>query len=370
MPMAGLVSAETSANAVLEVPVTAFRDARDVVPRARLLAYPELVRWLAPERPPVRADVGADVARQHDILARVLDDALNGRVHTSRAGERWFRDLERVDWQASANTEDADVIAEALRARAHELGDALRRNAKTVLPCWSPVVYRRGRVRGADGVEDVTCLVLDHDDGTSIDEATAPWMDWPHIVHTSWSHTDARPRFRVVLVLSEPVPAARWPAAWAWAAERAGGHADPACKDPSRLYFLPALPSATARWEWRVHDPGGLLLRIDAAFAPAEAPAIGRVAPRPIRTACADRRVLHLLRADRATRERAATFLEAQVVDRRADRITCPGCGRPTVWFWLEPGAQSTASCKHRGSCGWWGHLDELLDLRGGVHGA
>ena len=52
----------------------------------------------------------------------------------------------------------------------------------------------------------------------------------------------------------------------------------------------------------------------------------------------------------------------------RADRVPCPACGRPSAWFWLSPGALSTAQCHHKDSCGWWGHLDELLDDQGSPH--
>ena len=66
-----------------------------------------------------------------------------------------------------------------------------------------------------------------------------------------------------------------------------------------------------------------------------------------------------------AARERAASHLGATVRSGRAEHITCPGCGRRSVWFWLKPGQMSTAACKHKNSCGWWGHLDTLLDARG-----
>jgi hypothetical protein len=357
------------APGVLTVPVTTFRDARDAIPRPRSLTYPELVAWLAPARPSVRGDVVDASRQQRATLARVLDAAIHERGPV-RGGDRWQRELERVAFQTAATTEDPDVVAEALRARAAELDVAIVRQAKTALPCWSPAVYRPGRLRGADGVEAVTCLVLDHDDGLSIDEATAPWTDWPHLVHTSWSHTDERPKFRVVLVLAEPVPAAAWPRAWAWAFARAGGRVDPACKDPSRVYFLPAVPSADAPYEARVHEPGGQLLRIDwerlptpASKGPTNRPPVPAASPPdddPRR-----RRLVHLLRTDRGTRDRAAELLGAEVHDRRADKITCPSCGRPSVWFWLEPGAQHTAACKHLNSCAWRAGLDVLLDARG-----
>lgn len=170
-----------------------------------------------------------------------------------------------------------------------------------------------------------------------------------------------------------------WPRAWAWAWERTGGHADAACKNPSRLYLLPAVGAADAAWERRIHDPGGHLLRIDwerlpdpvpSAPAPPTANARRPRFQQPVgqRVDPARRKAQALLRSDRATRERAAAWLEARVTANRAEGVACPGCDRPSVWFYLDPGRQTTAVCDHRNSCGWWGHLDDLLDHHGKCH--
>ena len=142
------------------------------------------------------------------------------------------------------------------------------------------------------------------------------------------------------------------------------------------MYLLPAVPAPEAPWESRVHDPGGELLRIDweglPELADVKAPSPARRTSRrsPGRSSTtADRirrKARRLLRTDRDTRERAATWIGARLVSNRAEGIECPSCGRPSVWFWLDPGRQSTACCDHRNSCAWWGHLDELLDHHGG----
>ena len=142
------------------------------------------------------------------------------------------------------------------------------------------------------------------------------------------------------------------------------------------MYLLPAVPAPGAPWETRVHDPGGELLRIDwealpeaPTDLPAPADARPRRAPPARNSARADRvrrKARRLLRTDRETRERAAAWVGARIVSNRAEGIECPSCGRPSAWFWLDPGRQSTASCDHKNSCGWWGHLDDLLDRHGG----
>lgn len=355
----------TSDGATLTVSLSRYRDAHDVIPRSVEVTYPDLVRLLAPARPPVRSDLVREARRREDTLDELVSTVLSGGPPPRRAASsRWFRTLERLAWTAPS----PEAAHEAVLDKAKQLREGVRRQLKLRLPCWSPAVYAPGSTRGEAGVVAVSCLVLDFDDGTSIPEAIGPWSDWPLLVHTSWSHTPDHPRFRVVLVLDEPVPAVAWKAAWQWAHERSGGHIDPACKDPSRLYVLPAVPDANAPFTALDHDPGGHLLRIDWERLPqdTQVPQPRSRRPVPAPRDPSRRQARRLLQGDRATRERAAQFLGAEVRARRAESVTCPACRRPSVWFWLEPGPQATAQCQHRNSCGWWGHLDELLDLRGG----
>ncbi|MCK6530601.1 hypothetical protein L6R50_24575 [Myxococcota bacterium] len=362
---------------VLRVDITRFRDTTDTIPCAARLPYPEMVALLAPEHPPVRDDVTVRIWQQEARLAELERAALAGRRDMDHA---WLRAMEKAAVRARGDGSGDAEVAVAIREKAASLRDELRKRAKGTLPCWTPAIYRPNTTRGAGSVEAVTGLVLDFDDGTGIDDAIAPWASWPLLVHTSWSHRRGHPRFRLVLVLDEPVPAAMWPRAWAWAWERSGGHADAACKDPSRLYLLPAVGAADAPWECRVHDPGGWLLRIDwerlpeptPTVAPRPLPPVSRVRPfpRPLseRIEPARRKARAMLRSDRSTRERAAEYLGAHVVSNRAERIACPSCDRPSVWFYLDPGRQTTAVCDHRNSCAWWGHLDDLLDHHGKHH--
>jgi hypothetical protein len=352
----------------LTVPVVFFRDARDVIPRPALVRYDVLARRLAPTHPRAWPELAARVARDHEHIDRLAEAVAAGRGPHRNDHPGWFRTLEVAAYKARAGASGdlTRVIADV----ANDLKERVTRQAKLRLPCWSPVTYAPGAVRGAAGVLFVHALVLDFDDGTSIDDAMLPWMDWPFILHTTWSHREDAPRFRLVLILAEPVPAAAWPRAWDWAAARAGRRVDPKCKDPSRLYLGPAVANEHAPWRAIVHDPGGSLLGIDWARLPDTTPTptkartVGGGSPIDPRR----RAARELLQHDRAARVRAAQLLGATLVDRRADHIRCPGCGRDTVWFWLEPGRQSTAACKHQESCHWWGHLDDLLDAAGGSH--
>jgi len=222
-------------------------------------------------------------------------------------------------------------------------------DSKMDLAAWSPTIYVKGGTRGSKNVSAVTCLVLDYDDGTTIEQARRAWAPWAHAIHTSWSHKPDAPRFRVVVSFADPVPAKDWPAVWAWAYRRAPT-IDKACKDAGRIYFLPARPSEDSPWVGEVHD--GPPLRVtDDMMQP----------PDPERASPGEAR--RTLIESEAAREWAASRLGAEVVGEppRADHIACPSCGDASVWFWIRPGPQARAECKHRNSCGWRGHLDELL---------
>jgi len=361
------------------ITVSLFRDVRDVIPVRAELPWTVFCGLVAPRRPEVRQDVAAAADRQQAFIDDVCAALLSGRRVKRFQHLAAHRELEKVAYRCRAEGMAEAAVVEQVRARAESLREAARRRAKHRLPCWSPTLYPRHATRGASSVEAVTCLVLDHDDGASIEDAVSAWEGWPLMVHSSWSHSEAHPRFRLVLPLAEPVPAGCWPRAWAWANERAGGHIDPACKDPSRLYLRPAIPHRTAPYQAFVRDGGGPLLGIDPAILatprPSERPAerpmrapsghLPRVTTTPERARLVARQ---RLRTNREVRERAARWLGATILERRADKVVCPRCGRPSVWFWLEPGSMSTARCSHRESCGWWGHLDELLDAGSVTH--
>lgn len=81
---------------------------------------------------------------------------------------------------------------------------------------------------------------------------------YEHVRYTSWSHgANGEAAYRVVLPLTRPVPAEDWGHLWpALAAVLGAGHADPACRNPSRFYYLPSHPAAPARPPEAVHVPG------------------------------------------------------------------------------------------------------------------
>ncbi len=116
--------------------------------------------------------------------------------------------------------------------------------AKRRCPGWLPVMLTPGQTRRKNGnVAQVWALVCDLDDA-SLDVLCDAAKGLRHVWHTTIRHHPTAPKARLVLPLRRPVDARDWPSVWAAGARWAGARGlsvDPACKDPSRLYYLPAV---------------------------------------------------------------------------------------------------------------------------------
>lgn len=118
---------------------------------------------------------------------------------------------------------------------------------KRQAPCFSPAEYADDAPRRADRVIALHLAVLDLDalaeaDLNALAETLEPFA---YASHTTLSHpaksakTPDRWALRFILPLDRPVPVADWPLFWQNLHQFTGGHADPQCKDPSRMYILP-----------------------------------------------------------------------------------------------------------------------------------
>lgn len=126
---------------------------------------------------------------------------------------------------------------------------------KVSAPGWLPVAMDEGVThRRKANVRRLWALVVDFDghDGVTVPfmlEQLRP-MPWTWLLHTTWSHSPDQHKARVIFPFSSEVAVERWPEVWAagarWAASW-GGDVDQSCKDPSRLYFAPALPALERR---------------------------------------------------------------------------------------------------------------------------
>ena len=76
---------------------------------------------------------------------------------------------------------------------------------------WSPAVYPQGATRGNVNVQAISLLVLDFDDGTPPDAFVESWNSkgLAFAIHSTFSTTSAKPKWRVAFPLAEPVPAAQ-----------------------------------------------------------------------------------------------------------------------------------------------------------------
>ena len=113
-------------------------------------------------------------------------------------------------------------------------------------PCWSPTKYAPGAKRGNAGVEMITVGVFDVDDGTDpeVIRGRLNSAGYAYLIHSTFSSTDEKPKYRVVVPLAASVPSADWPDVF----QRlcilvTDGHTDPATRDPARIYYLPTARS-------------------------------------------------------------------------------------------------------------------------------
>lgn len=285
-------------------------------------------------------------------------DAWRGEVTAFPAGIRVTQGRRvAVDWRGLVRALSSPIVRPDIAADPA---------AKQRLPAWSPCVFADDR-RSLARARSVCAVVLDYDAGDPCDRELARWGPWARVLHSSWSHAEDAPRFRIVVPLAHPVRAERWGRVWAWAWRHSGGRIDRACKDPSRAYFRPALRGHNSPWRLEVVE--GDVLDLDAETLPPapderpERPPVPAPTWDPHPTIAAAQRRRHLA-ADPAARLAhglgAGGVASGAGSGARVDRVACPQCARPSVWFWVDPVKASGASCKHRESCGWYGPVDAL----------
>lgn len=233
---------------------------------------------------------------------------------------------------------------------------------------WSPATFEGTRKQA--NVVSVSALVLDYDGGATIERASELWADYAHVLHTSYSHAPGRDKFRVIL----PYTPALWAVspdlaanAWRWANQRAAGTIDRACSDLSRMWYLPSAPDL-AHFCARVNAPSSTVRYLD----PRTLPDIPKRTPKPPNLRGARPRsgadALRLadaaLARDPEARRRAADRLGAELHERPSGpwaKVACPGCGRVSLAWAIEPHRMYRARCDHRESCGYSIRLIDLL---------
>lgn len=209
---------------------------------------------------------------------------------------------------------------------------------------WSPARWPVGSTRRLKAeVLDVSCLVLDFDHGTTLQEEATRWKDYAFLLHTSYRHTREAHRFRVILPLKEPVLLEDWDEVWAWG-ESVSPAADPKCRDAGHVYAMPRVSQEGLKWFFSGANPGPLLSPGKLRF-----PEVPEGMKRGYR-----RNAPYVPTSQEALDRRAAAVRMKAVLtyDGRATQIVCPRCGSASVWFHIEPGEMMTARCGHDQSCG------------------
>lgn len=113
-----------------------------------------------------------------------------------------------------------------------------------------------GSTRKNEHVEFLSAVVLDHDDGTSLEELTRALREYEFLAVSTYGHTKKRLKCRLIIPLTRDVSPQEWPRIWEGANALVGGHADKAAKDPSRLYYFPSCPAETASEAFIMHNEG------------------------------------------------------------------------------------------------------------------
>ena len=347
------------------VPISVFNGARDRKPRPKTPTLTALTTALT------RFKIREDISRAATKELSVLDDWLARLVMTggrppsdlTRGAPTWAR-----LWQESSLMGTLDDRVERFRGLQAK---RIWSRYKLTIPAWSPAKFKNGSTRSLSAVELVSCLVLDIDDGkTGLKEILEVWGDVFFIVHTSWSHQDEAPRLRVAFPLSEPVPAKDWPNAWEWARSQFPS-LDEACKDASRIYFVPAIKTPSSPHFHHVNPGKGFLKLVGDHIPRAPRPRpLPKIKPRPPITVPrndADRVARFRMDRDPGTRRRVAHSVGAKLRgsgdNERATRGgPCPSCGRMSIWWYIHPTRKATASCDHigAGKCNWFGRLWEV----------
>ena len=244
--------------------VATFQRVFDTEPNRDVLDLKTLVHGLTHFL--VRPEAHARTLRERHRL-ETAEAAWNQGIY---APGKYWAGLSQAKKRAEAEGRDGD---EAARREAQHRHNEIRAMAKKDLRLWSPTHYPAGSRRSGDNVLHLSCLVLDFDSGLAVDEALLPWENYFHIVHSTWSYTPERPKYRLVLPLAAPVAAPDWPAVYAWALERSGGQADASKKGAGTTFALPAVPDVD-RPRVAFSRPGPLLDMVLEGLVEDAAPAV------------------------------------------------------------------------------------------------
>lgn len=130
---------------------------------------------------------------------------------------------------------------------------------------WSPALYDEGATRSVANVKKLTCLVFDLDTEltSELEEKLGKYRGVAHSTFTEG-------RWRVILELERECAPDAYERVWLRIHREMGSPFDEACKDVSRLYYLPGVPEGRAT---EVVEFEGVPVPLEAPEAPSAPPA-------------------------------------------------------------------------------------------------
>lgn len=208
---------------------------------------------------------------------------------------------------------------------------------------WFVGASFKSATRKLKEIDQCTAIVLDADQpGTTREKLLAGLnaLNVSYLIATSTSHgCGGQARYRVVIPLATPIPASRYTSAWESINAHLGGMLDANAKDPTRLNYMPRIPTGATGHEVIVCDGRPWL---DAsALAEIEQPATD-AAPAAAATAADDPEALTAISDDDWKQVgEALKFMR----DKVADNSTWSECGysllslqstRPVRELWYQ----------------------------------
>jgi putative DNA primase/helicase len=142
----------------------------------------------------------------------------------------------------------ADARPEPYRISWRELVRELKTPVRRALkdgPAFIPATFRKQH-RVDECVEGVSALVLDLDgkEGPVTREQLSSLLDgYTYAAHTTFSSCPEHPRWRVWLPYAQPATLAEHAAAYEFMQQKFGRALDPACKNPSHIFYGPSCPT-------------------------------------------------------------------------------------------------------------------------------
>lgn len=217
----------------LRIPLATFARVFDTDPAREVVTLPELITTLT--RFELKPEVQQRIERELERTQAAFASMRSGEPGRGRYAKRLaaLRD--------EGARQGMDVV-QALDYANEQLQKEIRKGVKRDIRLWSPALYKEGARRQQEDVTHISCLVMDHDDGTPLEVVREVWAGWFHIVHTTWSHRPEHPRFRVILPLSAAIEADRWEAVYEWAIARSEGVVDPTGKGRASTFAMPVIP--------------------------------------------------------------------------------------------------------------------------------